>query len=95
MAAIPGIIKDEVVIIGCHRDGEYIHGLCRSLLIIVVLAWVLGAADPISGTASLHEVIRGYAALLKTGWKPLRTILFASWDAEEVQVCKLMSMIGC
>lgn len=32
---------------------------------------------------SLREVVRGYAALLKAGWKPLRTILFASWDAEE------------
>jgi N-acetylated-alpha-linked acidic dipeptidase len=44
----------------------------------------MGAADPTSGTVSLHEVIRGYGALLKHGWKPLRTILFASWDAEEV-----------
>ncbi|KAJ7230606.1 Zn-dependent exopeptidase [Mycena pura] len=66
MAAIPGHIRDEVVIIGCHRD-----------------AWVLGATDPISGTASLHEVVRGYGALLSAGWRPLRTIIFASWDAEE------------
>ncbi|KAG6866447.1 hypothetical protein C0991_003965 [Blastosporella zonata] len=66
MAAIPGHIKDEVVIIGCHRD-----------------AWVLGAADPISGTVSLHEIIRGFGALLRNGWKPLRTVVFASWDAEE------------
>ncbi|KAF7352524.1 Zn-dependent exopeptidase [Mycena venus] len=66
MAAIPGHVRDEVVVIGCHRD-----------------AWVLGATDPISGTASLHEVVRGYGALLKAGWKPLRTIVFASWDAEE------------
>ncbi|KAJ8072028.1 Vacuolar protein sorting-associated protein 70 [Marasmius tenuissimus] len=66
MAAIPGHIKDEVVIVGCHRD-----------------AWVLGAADPISGTASLHEIVRGFGELLRQGWKPLRTILIASWDAEE------------
>ncbi|KAJ7780979.1 hypothetical protein B0H16DRAFT_1298508 [Mycena metata] len=46
-------------------------------------AWVLGAADPSSGTASLNEVIRGLGALSKKGWKPLRTILIASWDAEE------------
>lgn len=44
----------------------------------------MGAADPISGTVSLHEVIRGYGALLKSGWKPLRNIVLASWDAEEV-----------
>jgi hypothetical protein len=23
MAAIPGLIKDEVVVIGCHRDGQW------------------------------------------------------------------------
>jgi len=41
--------------------------------VIFYLAWVLGGADPISGTVSLHEVIRGFGALLKKGWKPLRT----------------------
>lgn len=46
-------------------------------------AWVLGAADPSSGSASLHEVIRALGELHKKGWKPLRTILIASWDAEE------------
>lgn len=43
----------------------------------------MGASDPTSGTASLHETIRGFGALMKKGWKPLRTILIASWDAEE------------
>ena len=47
-------------------------------------AWVLGATDPTSGTVSIHEVIRGFGHLLRNGWKPLRTILIASWDAEEV-----------
>lgn len=37
------------------------------------LAWVMGAADPTSGTVSLHEVIKGLGALLKRGWTPLRT----------------------
>ncbi|KAF8583526.1 Zn-dependent exopeptidase [Ramaria rubella] len=46
-------------------------------------AWVLGAADPSSGTTSVHELIRGLGALYRRGWKPLRTILLASWDAEE------------
>ncbi|KAJ3576237.1 hypothetical protein NP233_g571 [Leucocoprinus birnbaumii] len=46
-------------------------------------AWVLGAVDPSSGTVSTHEVIRGLGHLLKKGWKPLRTIIIASWDAEE------------
>ena len=45
---------------------------------------MLGAADPSSGTVAVHEVIRGLGALLKEKWKPLRTIVIASWDAEEV-----------
>ena len=45
----------------------------------------MGAADPTSGTVSIHEIIRGFGVLLKQGWKPLRTIVFASWDAEEVE----------
>lgn len=48
-----------------------------------LLCQVFGASDPNSGTASLHEVIKGFGELLKQGWKPLRTIIFASWDAEE------------
>lgn len=48
-------------------------------------AWVMGAADPTSGTVSLTEAIRGYGKLLKSGWRPLRNILIASWDAEEVR----------
>lgn len=46
-------------------------------------AWVYGAVDPNSGTASMLEAARSIGALLKQGWKPERTILFASWDAEE------------
>ncbi|WVF71481.1 hypothetical protein IAT40_006287 [Kwoniella sp. CBS 6097] len=46
-------------------------------------AWVLGASDPNSGTASQYEVVRGLGALLQKDWKPLRTIVLTSWDAEE------------
>lgn len=46
-------------------------------------AWVLGAVNPSSGTASLHEVVRGFADLWHSGWSLLRTILLASRDAEE------------
>lgn len=46
-------------------------------------AWVFGAGDPSSGTAVVHEMLRGLGALLRTGWQPLRTIVVASWDAEE------------
>ena len=44
---------------------------------------MLGASDPNSGTASQYELIRGLGKLLRMGWKPLRTIVLASWDAEE------------
>jgi N-acetylated-alpha-linked acidic dipeptidase len=46
-------------------------------------AWVYGAVDPNSGTAALLESVHGIGELLKTGWKPKRTIVFGSWDAEE------------
>jgi N-acetylated-alpha-linked acidic dipeptidase len=46
-------------------------------------AWVNGAADPTSGQAALMETARGLSELLKTGWRPKRTIVLASWDGEE------------
>ena len=46
-------------------------------------AWVYGAVDPNSGTAAMLEAIHGLGALLKDGWRPKRTIVFCSWDAEE------------
>ena len=46
-------------------------------------AWVFGAVDPNSGTASMLEAVHGVGALLKEGWKPKRSIIFCSWDAEE------------
>lgn len=46
-------------------------------------AWVYGAVDPNSGTAAMLESVHGIGELLKQGWKPDRTIVFGSWDAEE------------
>ncbi|MEO6982175.1 MAG: M28 family metallopeptidase [Edaphobacter sp.] len=46
-------------------------------------AWVYGAVDPNSGTAAMLETVHGLGALLKQGWKPKRSIVIASWDAEE------------
>ena len=46
-------------------------------------AWVFGAVDPNSGSSAMLEVGRGLGALLKQGWKPRRTIVLCSWDAEE------------
>ncbi len=46
-------------------------------------AWVYGAVDPNSGTAAMLEAVHGIGALLHQGWKPRRTLIFCSWDAEE------------
>ena len=64
---INGTLEDEVIVLGNHRD-----------------AWIAGGAgDPNSGSAAMNEVIRSFGEALKRGWKPLRTIVFASWDGEE------------
>ena len=46
-------------------------------------AWVYGAGDPISGSSAFNSIARAFGALLSLGWRPLRTIVLASWDAEE------------
>jgi N-acetylated-alpha-linked acidic dipeptidase len=46
-------------------------------------AWVYGAVDPSSGTAAMLESVHGIGALLQQGWRPKRTIVICSWDAEE------------
>ncbi|HVC89928.1 MAG TPA: M28 family metallopeptidase [Acidobacteriaceae bacterium] len=46
-------------------------------------AWTFGAVDPNSGTAAMLEAVHGVGTLLQHGWKPKRTLMFASWDAEE------------
>jgi N-acetylated-alpha-linked acidic dipeptidase len=46
-------------------------------------AWVYGAVDPASGTASMLETARALGQLLKEGFRPRRTILLGNWDAEE------------
>jgi len=67
IGVINGTLSDEVIVLGNHRD-----------------AWIAGgAADPNSGSAAFNEVIRGLGIALSQGWKPLRTIVLASWDGEE------------
>ena len=46
-------------------------------------AWVNGAEDPVSGLVPLLEEARGLGSLLKQGWRPRRTIIYAAWDGEE------------
>jgi N-acetylated-alpha-linked acidic dipeptidase len=46
-------------------------------------AWGPGAADNVSGTVSVMEAARALAAMAKAGHGPRRTVIFATWDAEE------------
>jgi len=46
-------------------------------------AWVYGAVDPSSGTASMLEMTRDLGAMLKQGIRPKRTVVVCSWDGEE------------
>ncbi len=46
-------------------------------------AWVNGARDPISGLVAMMAEGKAMGSLMKTGWRPKRTIIHASWDGEE------------
>ena len=46
-------------------------------------AWVNGAQDPASGMAAELEEARALGELVKQGWRPKRTIVYAAWDGEE------------
>src|SRR6516225_8835192 len=45
--------------------------------------WVFGAWDPLSGQVAMLAEAKAIGALLKSGWKPRRTLIYASWDGEE------------
>ena len=45
--------------------------------------WVNGAEDPISGQVAILEEARAFGELVKSGWKPKRTIIYCAWDGEE------------
>ncbi len=47
-------------------------------------AWVYGVGDNGSGISTLLELARGYGFLLSSGWQPLRSIIIAGWDGEEL-----------
>jgi N-acetylated-alpha-linked acidic dipeptidase len=46
-------------------------------------AWVNGAQDPISGQAAMLEEAKAVGIMVKSGWKPKRTIVYCAWDGEE------------
>jgi N-acetylated-alpha-linked acidic dipeptidase len=45
--------------------------------------WVMGAADPLSGNVAMMSEMKAMGALMRQGWRPDRTIVYASWDGEE------------
>ncbi|HEX4303984.1 MAG TPA: transferrin receptor-like dimerization domain-containing protein [Rhizomicrobium sp.] len=45
--------------------------------------WVFGASDPLSGQVALMAEGQAIGGLVKAGWHPKRTLVYASWDAEE------------
>lgn len=45
--------------------------------------WVFGAWDPLAGHVAMMAEAKAIGALMKQGWKPKRTLVYASWDAEE------------
>ena len=45
--------------------------------------WVFGASDPLSGQSALLAEAQAIGRLVHAGYKPRRTIIYASWDAEE------------
>ncbi|MBA3895978.1 MAG: M28 family peptidase [Sphingomonadaceae bacterium] len=45
--------------------------------------WVFGASDPLTGQVALMSEAKALGALARTGWRPERTIVYASWDGEE------------
>jgi N-acetylated-alpha-linked acidic dipeptidase len=45
--------------------------------------WVFGASDPLSGNVALMAEMKAIGTLAHDGWRPKRTLVYASWDAEE------------
>jgi N-acetylated-alpha-linked acidic dipeptidase len=45
--------------------------------------WVFGAGDPLSGQVALMAEAKSIGKLVKAGWRPRRTLVYASWDGEE------------
>lgn len=45
--------------------------------------WVFGAWDPLSANVALMAEAKAIGALVKDGWRPKRTFVYASWDGEE------------
>jgi N-acetylated-alpha-linked acidic dipeptidase len=45
--------------------------------------WMFGAWDPLAGNVALMAEAKAIGVLVKQGWRPQRTLVYASWDGEE------------
>ena len=45
--------------------------------------WVFGADDPLTGNVAMLSEAKALGQMVKAGWRPDRTIVYASWDGEE------------
>jgi N-acetylated-alpha-linked acidic dipeptidase len=45
--------------------------------------WVFGATDPLSGLVAMMAEAKAIGQLVKSGWRPKRTLVYLSWDGEE------------
>jgi N-acetylated-alpha-linked acidic dipeptidase len=61
---------------GAYPDQWIVRGNHRD-------AWVMGAADPLTGHAAMLSEAKALGELHRQGWRPDRTLVYASWDGEE------------
>lgn len=71
-------------VVGTLRGSEYpdewvIRGVHHD-------AWVFGAWDPLAGTTALLAEARAIGEQARAGHRPRRTLVFASWDGEELGI---------
>ncbi len=92
----PGPVSVSLIV-DTERDGRAYHGIFNTLAFLrgathpdewIVVgahrdAWGPGAVDNVSGTVSVLEAARAFGELAAGGFRPERTIVFATWDAEE------------
>jgi C-terminal processing protease CtpA/Prc len=84
LARMPGVdpqLTDEYVVVGAHYDHVGYGNRRNSNGPIGYIH--NGADDNASGVATLLELID---ALTRTGWQPRRSIMFAFWDGEEINL---------
>jgi N-acetylated-alpha-linked acidic dipeptidase len=88
----PGVVRMKIRMDEKIRSVSTVTGMLRGASPrgdVVIIgnhrdAWVYGGVDPSTGSAALVELARAFGALAQAGWQPKRSVMFASWDAEEL-----------